>query len=251
MDRMFVHAHDWKPSESFLPRVFRFYRLPVLASLCLLAPQLLRAQAQPAPTQALGTSELFFQDYTSYGCFKFLGGETRAYIYYGGVEYDRHNLGSHLSLLGHYLNYPGRLMHARVDYAAEFLPVVILSEPTVTDKWGDPLSPYQKLVPGMAITPLGFRWLWFDGKFIKPLFTVKLGGVVFTQKALSTTATYANFTINASTGVQIRLARRTDLRVGWEFHHFSNAYVNGSDPGLDTLGVNFGIVFHLRASSKW
>jgi Lipid A 3-O-deacylase (PagL) len=138
-----------------------------------------------------------------------------------------------------------------MDYAVEFLPFVLLREPAVTDIWGDPLSPNQKLVPGLAITPLGFRLLWRDGKVIKPLWTVKLGGIAFTEKALSTKATYANFTINSSAGIQLKLTRRFDFRVADEFHHFSNAYVNSSDPGLDTLGINFGLVYHLRASSKW
>ncbi|MGA9063607.1 MAG: acyloxyacyl hydrolase [Terracidiphilus sp.] len=170
---------------------------------------------------------------------------------YGSVEYDRGNLGSHLSTLGHYLNMPGRLVHARVDYAAEFLPLVILREPAVSDIWGNPLSPNQKTVPGMAITPLGFRWLWRDGKTIKPLWTIKMGGVVFTQKALSTKATYANFTINSALGLQARLTPRIDLRIANEFHHFSNLYVNTSNPGLDALGIIFGIVYHLPASGRW
>ena len=238
-------------SEPSFVSGFRRGCASILTSFCLLAPPLLNAQAPPNPAPAVGTSELFFQGYAAYQCFKFLGGDTRALIYYGGVEYDRHNLGSHLSTLGHYLNFPGKLVHARMDYSVEFLPLVILSQPALADKWGDPLTPNQKIVPGMALTPLGFRWLWRDGKMIKPLYTIKLGGVVFTQKALAPNATYANFTINSSVGLQARLTQRTDLRIGYEFHHFSNDYVNGSNPGLDTLGINFGIVRHFKASSKW
>jgi hypothetical protein len=211
----------------------------------------LPAQEQSAPNTSLTKSELFYQGYLAYGCFKFAGGETRALDYYAGFEYDRHNLGAHLSKLGYYLNMPGELVHAREDYSAEFIPFVLLNQPAVTDIYGDPLSPNQKNVPGAAITPLGFRWLWRDGKIIKPLWTVKLGAVVFAQKALSTQATYANFTINSSAGVQLKLTKQFDFRVANEFYHFSNAYVNSSNPGLDTLGINFGLVYHLPASSKW
>lgn len=198
-----------------------------------------------------GTSELFYEGYVAFGAFKFAGGTTRSLVDYAGVEYDRHNLGSHLSNLGHYLNEPGRLVHAREDYAAEFIPVVLLDEPAKTDIWGNPQSPNQKLLYGMAITPLGFRWLWRDGKVLKPFYTIKLGGIVFTEKALSSKATYANFTINSSGGLQVRLTRRTGVRVGFEFHHFSNLYVNSSNPGLDTLGINFGIVRRLSPFGTW
>lgn len=243
--------------ESSFVRLFCSYRHFILAALCFLAPQVSGAQAPPASTQTPPSSELFYEGYASYGCFKFAGGETRALIFYGGVEYDRYDHGPHQNKLERYflsvpyLSVPARLAHAREDYSAEFLPVVILREPTVTDKWGNPLSPYQKSVPGMAISPVGFRWMWRDGKVFKPVWSFHMGIVGFTQKALSTTATYANFTISSGEGFQAKLTPRTDMRVEYEFHHFSNAYVNGSNPGLDTLGINFGIVYHLPASSKW
>lgn len=243
--------------ESSLLRLFCSYRHIILAALCFLAPQVSGAQAPLASTHTPPSSELFYEGYASYGCFKFAGGETRASIFYGGVEYDRYAHGPHQNKLERYfqsipyLSAPARLAHARGDYSAEFLPVVILREPTISDKWGNPLSPYQKSVPGMAISPVGLRWMWRDGKAFKPVWSFHMGIVGFTQKALSSTATYANLTISSGEGFQAKLTPRIDMRVEYEFHHFSNAYVNGSNPGLDTLGINFGIVYHLPASSKW
>jgi hypothetical protein len=163
----------------------------------------------------------------------------------GGIEYDRHSLGARLNPVGVRLSSVGKLVKARLDYAAEILPLVLLREPAKADKWGNPLTTARQTLPGMGISPLGMRMLWRSDRALKPYWSVKLGGVVFTQKALSPTATYADFSIQSSLGMQVRLTKGADLRMGFEFFHFSNAYVNGSNPGLDTLGVNFGMNYHL------
>ncbi len=219
--------------------------LVILVVFCLLAPHISWAQAAPAG------SDLCFEGYVSYTPFKFRSAALDDLIYTGGIEYDRNNLGTHLSTLGHFLNYPGKLVHARMDYAADVLPLVLLREPALADKWGNPLTTARKTLPGIGISPLGLRFLWRGDKAIKQFWNAKLGGLVFTEKALSPEATYANFSIQSSAGAQIRLTPRTDLRLAYQFFHFSNLYVNGTNPGLDTLGANFGIVYHLRAGSKW
>jgi hypothetical protein len=244
-------------SNSSLLRFFSSRWGFVLAAIFLFAPLASGAEETPTfthastPPHAAPPSELFYEAYTAFGCFKFAGGETRALVFYAGVEYDRSTHGVHHNGLGHMLTAPGRFAGARVDYSADFIPAFVLREPVKTDKWGDPLSPFQRSLPGVEIAPLGFRWMWRDGTDFKPFWLVHLGMVGFTEKALSTTATYENFTINSSVGFQARTSPRTDLRLAYEFHHFSNAYMNGSNPGLDTLGLNFGIVYRLPVSSRW
>ncbi len=171
--------------------------------------------------------------------------------YYGGIEYDRHNPGTYTTRAGRFWSGPAKLAHARFTYVAEVLPINLLRQPTQTDIWGDGLSPARKTVPGIAISPLGFRWMWRDGKAFRPLWTVKLGEAVFTQKALGTNASYENFTVHSEIGFQAKLAATTDLRLDYAYQHISNAYSNASNPGLDTVGPSFGIVYHLAASSKW
>jgi hypothetical protein len=231
--------------EPFLAGFFRFNRLSILTALCLLAPQLLWAQKTEATVSQPVTSDLFVEGYAALGGFKFAGGASNALDFTGGLEYDRHSLGSHLNPVGVRMSSVGKLARARLDYSAEILPMVLLREPAVADQWGDPLSTARKTLFGMGFSPLGFRMLWLSNRAVKPYWSVKLGGVVFTQKALSSTATYANFSIQSSLGTQIRLTQQADLRMGFEFFHFSNGYVNGSNPGLDTLGINFGINYHL------
>lgn len=203
------------------------------------------------PRNSDETSELFFEGYIPYNTFKFAGGEVDSTIFNGGVEYDQQNLGSCSTLLGRFLDAPARLMHARFAYVAEILPLSLLLQPAVTDKWGDGLTPARIFVPGIAIAPVGFRWIWLEGRAIRPHWVVKVGEAVFAQKALAKNASYENFTINSSVGFQARLTAHTDLRLAFEFYHVSNAGVVASNPGLDTLGPNFGIVYHLRKYNKW
>ena len=232
-------ARGWSLSLFFL-------LLPALAGLTFIALPAARAQSQtPA------TSDLFYHGYASVGCFKFAGGATDSLDYYGGIEYDRHNLGSHLSTFGHIMNYPGRLTHSRFDLAMELNPLVVLHVPSLADQWGNPLTPLKKTLIGVGLSPLGLRMMWRDGKRIMPYWGGKTGGVVFNEKALAPNATYANFTFQIGVGTQIKMTEKTNLRVGFQLYHFSNLYVNGSNPGLDTLGFTFGFVRHLPAGGKW
>ena len=227
--------------------------LSLLMNLCVLgssAQEFLLAPPPMAPVPKPESSELFFEGYISNTVFKFAGGEVSSKIYYGGIEYDKHNLGTYRTRAGRFWAGPPKLVHARLTYVFEVLPLDLLRQPTYTDYWGDALGPGRKTNPGIAISPLGFRWMWRDGKAFRPLWTVKLGEAVFVQKALGTNASYENFTVNSAIGFQARLTEVTDLRLGYGYQHVSNAYTN-ADPGLDTVGPSFGIVYHLPASSKW
>jgi hypothetical protein len=249
-DRWCIHASDLGKIEPFPVRLNRLTRHSILAAVCFLVSQHLWAQVTEAAAKPATPSDLFVEGYAAFGSFKFAGGASDALDFTGGIEYDRHSLGSRLNPLGMRLGSAGRLVKARLDYAAEILPLFLLREPAKADQWGNPLTTARQTLPGLGITPLGMRLLWRSNKAVKPYWSVKLGGVVFTQKALSPTATYANFTIQSSVGTQVRLTPGADLRMGFEFFHFSNAYVNGSNPGLDTLGINFGINYHLLHKRK-
>ena len=130
-----------------------------------------------------------------------------------------------------------------MDYIAEILPVVILSQPSVTDVWGNPKSKSMEHFPGIAITPVGLRMLWRDGKRIKPYYLAKGGMIGFTKKAFSQYAAYENFTLQQSLGLQVRLNEHMDLRTGFLYFHISNAFVTPSNPGADLLTVNAGLVY--------
>lgn len=133
-----------------------------------------------------------------------------------------------------------------MDYVMEALPFVLLSQPAVSDFWGNAVSPNQQRVQGITLSPFGFRWLWRSNKAIKPYVVGKLGTAVFTRKAFSQNASYANFNVQAAFGLQLRLTERVDLRVEpFEFFHVSNGYLARSNPGMDELATRFGVSWRL------
>jgi hypothetical protein len=208
----------------------------ILAALCLLAPQKARSQdsATPAETQKPARqpveSELIVEGEGSFGHYRLLASADSSKLYEGGVEYDRHSWGYFLK--------------ARMDYVAEVLPVVLLSQPIKADVWGDQLAPPKQELYGVGFSPIGFRMLWWSNKPVKPYFLVKGGMLVFDKKALSPYAAYENFSFQVGIGIQARLTRRLDLRAGYADIHFSNAFVVPSNPGIDVMSCNAGLSYH-------
>jgi hypothetical protein len=219
-----------------------------VAALCLASPSLAVAQEVSPPVETLDTppfenpklplpkppvaSEITVEGLVSYGNYKIFASGENCKLYDLGIEYDRHSW-------GHFLG-------ARVDYVAEVLPMVLLNQPTQMDIWGLTLSPNRKIVPGVDIAPMGFRWLWRDGKAIKPYLMAKGGVLVFSQKALTSQATYENFSLQSAGGLQIKINERFDLRLGlFGDFHFSDGFIVPANPGLDVMNATMGLTYHL------
>ncbi len=230
----------------------------MLAVLFLLAPPLARCQvtgetpavtstiveANPSGVTTTGVtketsdkrpaeSEIAVMGMIPLGDYRMFSATVRCNAWTAGVEYDRPSWGYFLK--------------ARVDYVAEVLPLLLLNEPSKADFWGNALTPNQQLLPGVSISPFGFRTMWRSNKAIKPYVISKIGIAVFTRKALSPKASYANFNVQADFGLQVRLTDRVELRVDpFSFFHISNGYLAASNPGMDELATKIGISYHLR-----
>ena len=239
----------------------RLYCLPLLAGVCLLGSHPAHSQemetppatntiaetetplakdaivsTKTAPGKRPAENEISVMAMVPDGDYRLFSATVRCYAWTVGLEYDRS--------WGHFLK-------SRVDYVAEVLPVVILSQPAVSDFWGNPKSPNQQRVYGVSLSPFGFRFLWRGNKAVKPYMIGKLGSAAFTKKAFSPNASYANFNVQAALGAQIRLTKRTDLRLDpFEFFHVSNGYLAASNPGMDELATQFGITYHLGAQAQ-
>lgn len=224
-----------------------FVLLYVLGSLCLASPYLAKAQdanpveeafatpvvvATGTPAKPPASSEITIEGMASYGNWKIFASGENCKLYDVGIEYDRHIW--------------GRFLKARMDYVAEVLPMVLLNQPTEMDIWGDTLSQSRKIVPGADVSPVGVRLLWRDGRAIKPYMVTKIGVIAFTQKALSSQATYENFSLRSTGGLQVRLNDRFDLRLGlFGYMHFSNGFIVPVNPGLDVMNASLGLTYHL------
>jgi hypothetical protein len=213
----------------------------VLAAVSPLFAQASHSQQTETPSETTAIvkqpveSEIVWEGLASYGNYSLFATEDMTKLYTSGLEYDRHSWGYFLG--------------ARMDYVAEVLPFVLLVEPADPNYFGDPpspLSPNRKLVPGVGFAPIGFRMMWRSNKAIKPYILVKGGMLIFTQKAISSHAAYENFSLESGFGVQTRLTKQVDLRLGlWGDFHFSNGFVVPINPGTDVMNANWGISYRL------
>jgi hypothetical protein len=189
------------------------------------------------PPRPRPESEITVEGLVSYGNYHIFASGENCKLYDVGIEYDRH--------------YWGHLFKARVDYVAEVMPMVLLNQPTVMDIWGDTRSQSRKTVPGVDISPIGIRWLWRDGKSIKPYLMAKGGALVFSQKPLSNKTTYENLSLQSAFGLEVRMNDRYDLRLGlFGDFHFSDAFIVPVNPGLDVMNATFGLTYHLGSKRQ-
>ncbi len=187
---------------------------------------------KPIPVKQPVRSEIAVMGMVPWGDYRLYSATIRCTAWTAGVEYDRHSW--------------GHLLKSDVDYVVEVMPVVVLSQPAVSDFWGNAKSPNQKLVPGLMVSPFGFRFLWRRDNAIKLYVVGKLGSIAFTQKAFSPNSSYANFNVQAAFGLQIRVNERMDLRIEpFQFFHVSNGYLAASNPGMDELASRIGISYYV------
>jgi len=184
-----------------------------------------------APAKPPVASELIFEGEGAIGHYHIFAYSWWSELYTGGIEYDRHTWDYFLG--------------SQLDWSTEVLPVAILVQPSKTDVFGDPLSKHKIVNPGVGIYPVGLRAKWRYDKTLQPYFVIKGGMLFFERKALSRAATYQNFSLQIGIGMQRRLTKRIDARIGYEDIHFSNAFMVPSNPGLDVMAFNGGIVYRL------
>lgn len=184
------------------------------------------------PAKQPPARDLTIEGLVSYGHYHIFASGEDCKMYDIGIEYDRHTW--------------GHLLGSRVDWVAEIMPMVLLRQPTEMDIWGNPLTTTFKTVPGVEVAPIGVRWLWRDGKAIRPYLMAKGGVLVFAQKPLSNRTTYENLSLQSSVGLQVRINERFDLRLGlFGDYHFSDAFIVPVNPGLDVMNATMGLTYHI------
>ena len=192
--------------------------------------------SQPAPAQnERPESELAFMGQGSFGHFHIFANSWWSSLHFASVEYERHSW--------------GRVAGARLDYAAEVQPVMLLNQLKYTTVWGNSAGKGRETLYGIGIMPIGTRLLWRDGKSVKPYLVAKGGVLAFNKKALSQYSSYMDWSLQIGVGTQFRLTPRWDARVGFNYFHFSNGFIVPSNPGLDSAMYSGGLVYHLGHGS--
>jgi hypothetical protein len=187
----------------------------------------------PKPRKHTPESEIAVEGMVSYGNWQIFAAGIHEALYTGGFEYDRHSW--------------GKFIGAQMDYAADFMPLVLLKEPSNLNPYGVRRSRPgdNRIIPGLAFSPIGLRMEWRHDKRFKPYFTVLGGAIGFTQKALSPDASYYDFTLHESIGFYLKMSQRVDMRFGiFGDFHFSNAYATAYNPGLDVMNSNLAVSYH-------
>lgn len=198
-------------------------------ALCVIASASGAAQEHRQPVKISPQSEIAIEGGSSVGNIHVFAYADGRRINPFGVEYDRHSWGG--------------LLGARVDYVAEFLPVVLLSEPASYTPDSRALTTARKTHYGFGFSPIGVRLLWRRNSDLRPYLMGKGGILYFHTHVLSPQASKLNFSAEFGGGLQARLTSKMDLRLGYTDFHFSNGDVSARNPGIDFMYLNAGLIF--------
>lgn len=153
-----------------------------------------------------------------------------------GIQYVRNSFG-HRSWI-------------RIDYMAEVIPLIQLTEPAHYDQYANPVGTEKTTIDGADIVPAGARLLFAPESRWKP-YLVGAGGVAyFSSPILSPQATRVNFSAEFGGGLQVEINQRAGLRFGYSTFHLSNGNTGHHNPALDTNLIYIGTVFHLHARGE-
>jgi hypothetical protein len=151
-----------------------------------------------------------------------------------GVTPDRDHLFLGVHITANFL----RRRRWSFAYAPEIVPLLLVTNNiefrrpgTVTRR--DPGLYEQRPVAGFAVSPIGLetqirvtpRWRVYGAG--------AAGAVWFTRDVPVPGARAFNYTFEFGGGVQWRYRARDSLRVGYKFHHLSNAFTAPLNPGID------------------
>jgi hypothetical protein len=133
-------------------------------------------------------------------------------------------------------------------YAPEAIPLIVVSNnPTYVRTSGLRGTPREVVevgrapVAGAGIAPIGLELQVEANRRLSVYSAGTMGGLWFTRHIPVADARSFNFTFDFGGGVLVNLGARTRLRVGYKFHHLSNAKTAPSNPGVDAKVFLIGL----------
>ena len=133
-----------------------------------------------------------------------------------------------------------------IAYAPEVIPLLALSDnPTYHSvsqmSFDIRVQDGQKAVAGIGISPVGFEARVRLASRVRLYAATAAGIVMFTRATPVPDARSLNFTFEVGGGGDYQLCRGWWLRVGYKFHHLSNANSAPQNPGVDANAVTIGL----------
>lgn len=204
----------------------------VLGLAALVAAGTRLASPQAAPPVDPVTSEIQIVGGYSVGNLHLFGFSDNRHILPLGAEYD-HRLRD--GVIG-----------SRLDYVAEFLPVVLLNEPAKYALNGKALTTERRQQYGAGASPAGLRLMWRKPGQYQPYLIAKGGVLYFKDRVLSTEGTHLQWSAEFSAGLEKAISRRFGYRIAYNDFHFSNGDIGRHNPGIDLMEISAGLTVRLH-----
>jgi len=130
-----------------------------------------------------------------------------------------------------------RLGPVRLNYVAQLLPIVRITDRTAADfdsfldAAGIPRIPGRAYAVGIA--PFGLEITSPAERRVSAFLSSAGGGLLFTKSFPDVTGRRTNFTLEAGGGFRVRVGHAQWAQLGYKYHHLSNAGTAFANPGLD------------------
>src|SRR5205814_2730809 len=96
-------------------------------------------------------------------------------------------------------------------------------------------------VAGFAVSPVGFEGRLNLGSRVRLYSATAAGFVMFTRPTPDLETRRFNYTFEYGGGAECRVGAAWWLRIGYKFHHFSNAFSKFDNPGVDANVLMVGL----------
>lgn len=131
-----------------------------------------------------------------------------------------------------------RLGPLRASYAVQLLPLVVISGRSAPldydgEESGRGLLPGPDRAYAVGASPFGFEIATATDRRVAVYGATAAGGLIFTRPFPVPEARQFNFTLEYGGGVMVRITQQRWLKLGYKYHHLSNAYTAKVNPGLD------------------
>jgi opacity protein-like surface antigen len=141
---------------------------------------------------------------------------------------------------------PARHDGPTLTYTADVVPLATVSIPKGAGS-GTSVSDIESVKEaglstfGVGAYPLGLRVGVRPSAVVRPFLAGHTGVFYFGDPVPDERGRQTNFAAGVGAGVQIPLARRTILTLGYRYHHLSNGFRGSINPGLDANVLYIGL----------